>query len=326
MRGKKPSPGHERSGQGPLPPVQNLPEEGLPDAQTLVIWSSALEKGEDTSGLFDLSHHQNLPEDLTVRRVRIDPSPRQRGDHPGEKGFHPCPGTDAALVAGIAYVWLCENLCSRHFTSARTRGFDEWQGYLLGAQDGIPKTPEWAASETRVPAREIKALARQWGTSRTSLAIGNPGDNCSDWNQRVEFLAAMQGMDRLGPHLWTSPQGTPENECCFPVTTETSAASEPRKPGTGAGSKEGRRSATCDVIGSVAFNFGLECAADAVITITCLATQAARSTRTNNYGDFKLTAFKRNSGPHSLEIEWEGVLRSFEIDMKENIDLGVVHF
>src|SRR6185295_19082125 len=43
--------------------------------------------------------------------------------------------------------------------------------YLTGAQDGVAKTPEWAAAITGVPAARIASLARKMAGTRTMLSI-----------------------------------------------------------------------------------------------------------------------------------------------------------
>ncbi len=89
------------------------------------------------------------------------------------------PGTDAALVAGMAYVMITENLVDKAFIDRYTLGYDEdtlpesapagssWVSYILGkGPDGVKKTPEWAARLTRVPATNIIRLAREIATTK----------------------------------------------------------------------------------------------------------------------------------------------------------------
>jgi trimethylamine-N-oxide reductase (cytochrome c) len=45
----------------------------------------------------------------------------------------------------------------------------------MGKEDGVSKTPKWAEAITQVPARTIKALAREWASKRTTVVIGNGG-------------------------------------------------------------------------------------------------------------------------------------------------------
>ncbi|MGC9178474.1 MAG: hypothetical protein ACP5G6_08750 [Conexivisphaera sp.] len=50
-----------------------------------------------------------------------------------------------------------------------TVGFEKWADYVMGKEDGIPKTPEWAERITGVPAREIRAVSY---LSLTNIVIG----------------------------------------------------------------------------------------------------------------------------------------------------------
>ena len=77
-----------------------------------------------------------------------------------------------ALGLGIAYTWLTEGTYDKEYVAAGPVGFDEWKAYVLGESDGVPKTPEWAEGESRIPARDIRALAREWGAKKTMLASG----------------------------------------------------------------------------------------------------------------------------------------------------------
>ncbi|WP_273803471.1 DMSO/selenate family reductase complex A subunit [Providencia rettgeri] len=89
------------------------------------------------------------------------------------------PGTDAALVAGIAHVLITENLVDQPFLDKYCVGYDEktlpanapknshYKAYILGqGDDGIEKTPQWAAKITGIPADKIIKLAREIGSAK----------------------------------------------------------------------------------------------------------------------------------------------------------------
>lgn len=78
------------------------------------------------------------------------------------------PGTDAALVAGIAWVLIHEDLVDQTFLDTYCIGYDEktlpadapanghYKAYILGnGDDGIAKTPQWASHVTGIPAERI---------------------------------------------------------------------------------------------------------------------------------------------------------------------------
>ena len=83
--------------------------------------------------------------------------------------------TDAALQLGIMYTWLDEGLWDREYVETHAYGYDVFFDYVLGKEDGIPKTPKWAEGKCGVPSRQIKALARAWHAKRTAIGHGNGG-------------------------------------------------------------------------------------------------------------------------------------------------------
>ncbi|GAI56555.1 unnamed protein product, partial [marine sediment metagenome] len=63
------------------------------------------------------------------------------------------PNTDAALQLAIAYIWITQGTYDKEYVATHTFGFDKFEKYVLGKEDGIPKAPSWAAKITGIPAR-----------------------------------------------------------------------------------------------------------------------------------------------------------------------------
>ncbi|WP_017234846.1 molybdopterin-dependent oxidoreductase [Pandoraea sp. B-6] len=106
------------------------------------------------------------------------------------------PGTDTALMLALAWVLRHENLHSPAFLASHCTGYDEFEPYLLGHVDGIPKTPAWAEPITGVSADTITALARRMHARRTMLNVAWSLQRAHHGEQpfwMVVTLAAMLG-------------------------------------------------------------------------------------------------------------------------------------
>jgi molybdopterin guanine dinucleotide-containing S/N-oxide reductase-like protein len=113
------------------------------------------------------------------------------------------PNTDAAMYLAIAYVWIKDDTYDKEYVATHTYGFEKFEEYVLGKTDGVPKTPDWAEGKTAVPSSTIKALAREWASKRTTIAIGNGGSMIrgpySTEPARLQvYLLAMQGLGKPG--------------------------------------------------------------------------------------------------------------------------------
>ncbi|MEZ5890940.1 MAG: molybdopterin-dependent oxidoreductase [Xanthobacteraceae bacterium] len=113
---------------------------------------------------------------LGTKIVHIDPYFNSSAQFLPGKWLCPKPTTSPALALAIAYVWIKENLYDKDYVATHTVGFDAWKAYVMGDEDGIPKTPEWQEKETGVPAKDVRALAREWAKHRTYLACGGWGN------------------------------------------------------------------------------------------------------------------------------------------------------
>jgi trimethylamine-N-oxide reductase (cytochrome c) len=78
--------------------------------------------------------------------------------------------TDDALNLAVAYVWFTENTYDKDYLETHSVGWEKYRDYVLGNEDGIPKTPAWASDKCCVAEWTIKALAREWASKPTSTA------------------------------------------------------------------------------------------------------------------------------------------------------------
>jgi len=143
--------------------------------------------------------------DVGIKQVYICPDLNYGAAVHADKWIPVLPGTDAALRLAIAYVWLTEGTYDKEYIATHAYGFDKFKDYVLGKEDGIPKTPAWAAEKTTVPEWTIKALAREWASKPVTLPHGNGGPGIrvpyATENGRLEpMLLGMQGLGKPGTH------------------------------------------------------------------------------------------------------------------------------
>lgn len=99
-----------------------------------------------------------------------------RSDLPEEakaEWLAPVPGTDTALMLALVHVLVSENLHDRAFIERYCEGWAQFDDYLSGRSDGVPKTPDWAAPICGLPAAQIAALARSLAGKRVLVVISH---------------------------------------------------------------------------------------------------------------------------------------------------------
>ncbi|MUL80293.1 MULTISPECIES: molybdopterin-dependent oxidoreductase [unclassified Mycolicibacterium] len=83
----------------------------------------------------------------------------------------PVPGTDVAVMLALAYVLATEGLADLDFLDTYCTGYQRFERYLLGRDDGVAKTPQWASRLSGLPADELTALARRMAAARTLVTV-----------------------------------------------------------------------------------------------------------------------------------------------------------
>ena len=195
-------------------------EDCLQNCDMIVSWAADPESTSGSYGAQEGTTRRQWLKDpkLGIKVVHVDPYFNATAQFLPGKWFAPKPTTSVAMAMAIAYVWIKEDLYDKSYVETHTVGFDKWKAYLVGDDDGIAKTPEWQEKETGVPAKDVRALAREWGKKRVYLAPGGWGNGhggaCRNqtgiqWARVMVCLSAMQGLGKPGINMGNLQWGTP---------------------------------------------------------------------------------------------------------------------
>ncbi|MEG0016492.1 MAG: DMSO/selenate family reductase complex A subunit [Gordonibacter sp.] len=149
------------------------------DAALILVFGSSPTETRQGGAVsnYDWAH---LREKTNAKVYMIDPRMNDSIMGHSEQWLPINPGTDAALVAGIAHELIANDLVDLEFLHTYCVGYDEetmpdthkgqnlsYRAYIMGeGYDMVEKTPEWAAKITGIPADRIKSLAQEIGTTK----------------------------------------------------------------------------------------------------------------------------------------------------------------
>lgn len=106
------------------------------------------------------------------------------------------PGSDVALMLGLAHTLASEGLQDQAFLDRYCEGWTVFERYLMGRDDGQPKDATWAAPLCGQPAETIRALARSLAGKRSLIVVAHALQRAEHGEQPVWMalvLAAMLG-------------------------------------------------------------------------------------------------------------------------------------
>jgi anaerobic selenocysteine-containing dehydrogenase len=201
-----------------LEPQENVFADIAENTETLLFWGCDPETTSWGWSGQGVSRQCYWFTELGIKSVYICPDLNYGAAIHADKWIPILPNTDSALSLAIAYVWITEDIYDKDYVVTHTFGFDRFKEYVLGQEDGVPKTPKWAESLTGVPSRIIKSLAREWAHKRTSIIHmmggGSIRGSYSTERARLEvLLLAMQGIGKPGRHqhligmvFWDEPR------------------------------------------------------------------------------------------------------------------------
>lgn len=138
--------------------------------------------------------------ELGIRQVYICPDLNYGAAVFADKWIPILPNTDPALHLAVAYQWLVNGTYDKEYLETHAVGFEKFADYVLGKEDGIPKTPKWAEEKCHVPSRLIKALAKEWARKRTSIThmFGGPYIRGPYSHEVARIEGCVLGMQGLG--------------------------------------------------------------------------------------------------------------------------------
>jgi trimethylamine-N-oxide reductase (cytochrome c) len=190
---------------GQMEPVVNVMPDIAQNTKLLLFWGC---DPETTPWAFDGQMASRLCywwRDVGIKSVYISPDLNYGAAVHADKWIPVKPNTDAALRLAIAWVWIKEGTYDKEYIKTHAFGFEKFKEYVMGQEDGVPKTPEWASPKCGIPVWTIKALARDWAAKATTIAHGNGGPGVrgpySSENGRLEvLLLAMQALGKPGAY------------------------------------------------------------------------------------------------------------------------------
>lgn len=106
------------------------------------------------------------------------------------------PGTDGAMAMAMCYVLIKEDLYDKEFVEKWTYGFEAFKKRLMGEEDGIVRSPEWAAEICGISAGTITRLAEEFATAAPAVGT-NSWTGVSQGANTLHATQALMAMNAL---------------------------------------------------------------------------------------------------------------------------------
>lgn len=186
--------------------------DGLQNSRMVVYWALDPTKSTRMYHGHEMEPWRHWVREAGIKTIMISPEVNDTTVAHADRWIPVYPGHDAAMAAAIMYVWVKEGTYDKNYVKTHTVGFEKLRDYLLGKEDGIPKTPEWAAPICGTSAETIYGLAREWAAGPVTLNC-QLGGACRgwyghEWTRMMIALQTLQGLGKPGVNLvswgWTS--------------------------------------------------------------------------------------------------------------------------
>ncbi|MEE8399560.1 MAG: molybdopterin-dependent oxidoreductase [Desulfobacterales bacterium] len=175
-------------------PAGGSTQDDLPNSQTIILWGTnpaVTIQGAGTS--FFLAKAR----EAGARIISVDPYYTESAAICADQWIPIRPGTDTAMLVAMAHVLIEKGLADQHFLDTYTVGFDRFKEYVLGDEDGVAKTPDWAETITGVSADTIRDLAIEYATRKPAALLDGWAAGRTAYGEQFHraaiTLAAMTG-------------------------------------------------------------------------------------------------------------------------------------
>ena len=141
--------------------------------------------------------------EIGIKQIYVCPDLNYAAAVHADRWIPVLPNTDAALYLAITHRWFSKGTYDKEYLDTHAVGVDKYEAYVMGEEDGVEKSPEWAEPICGVKARVIKALADEWASKRTTVVIGNGGPGirgpyATEPARLQGICLAMQGLGKPG--------------------------------------------------------------------------------------------------------------------------------
>jgi len=164
------------------------------NSKLIIMWGwdpVRMISGSDTIGMLIKAKEKGIP------IISIDPRYHDSAQTLASEWIPIIPGSDAAMMIAMAYVMIQQDLQDQAFLDKYTVGFDKFRDYVMGKEDGIAKTPEWASVICGVPAAKITELARLYAKTKPACLMDCQGPARAEYGEQYNrcaiTLTAMTG-------------------------------------------------------------------------------------------------------------------------------------
>ncbi len=174
------------------------------NTQMFLVWPGDMVSNNWQNSTLQRSICRWMKNELGIKFVSISTAMNLGQGTLSDKWIPIKPGTDSAMQLAIAYTWIKEDTWKKDYVATHSVGFDKWRAYVMGDEDGVPKTPAWASPICGVPEWTIKAVAREYASKVTSIMHASQGGGvCRGYathepSRMEDLLLVMQGWGRPG--------------------------------------------------------------------------------------------------------------------------------